>query len=1300
MVAIGSWCRWIGRRAQILLICIPAPGLAVQVSGAEPVEVHWVVEQRELPFTGWRQNIVYHPRSGVWLGGIGESGRNLLRLAADGGLDDAEVQLASERSYVLDFDPTGVLWVANYPAVEEEVYRGFLLYRRGLDGTWTQRKIAPGSLPRLSIWPQAIAMVSATEGWLVGNNGLMVHLHEGRLRKMELPQAVEDENFHAIEMTGPEHGWAVGTQGLVARYENGFWDRVEVPAELDEWVFQGLDMDSQGDLWVVGVAGLVARYRRGQWRRFPTAVKSNLRAIHMLSPTSGWAVGAEGMILRFTGESWAPQPSPVSSHLSDIVMISESEGWIVGLDAVLRAQVQEPLFREATASARYRQLQGMASQVTVLHLDRDGRVDLARVEPSGVALYFDRDLGAGERIFDRVELPGWGANVPLNTVHAMAWGDAEGDGDMDLLMLAAASVGGVQLYLNGGDGVLSAARNGVLDQAGSSRGDTAHWIDFAGDDALDIYWSRSRTPQIGSQENELYVQDGEGVFVLSKGHGGERGIEYFVLPGDLDGDGDVDFVVPGYGAGELSLLLNAEGELVDRTEASGLAAATFDGRVAQGELADLDLDGDLDLLLCADRLLFFRNNGRARFSQIELFESSVHCSISAFSANGRMTADLDQDGRLEIMVNSVVDQHPALRVFAAGERGPFRDATRRLGLADLRGDSWTVDDLDGDGDLDLQLIGNISGGANRVLINSSDGTGFLGLRLRATAANRQAVGAMVKVYEAGYPGEVEFLRAYGQHGVGLAAGGAGAAEMLIPVAPGALYDLEVTFPGGRRELVQRVASGSWLTIYEGPLSQRLKYALTAAKKRLWQHLDWRWAPLFFAAVIGLWVLWHRLLPEFWAPRRRLGWLLAGAPPTAACLAAMAGLAAAGDPAAWRWPLAVLAVVFLLALAGAGWVRRRRGDRRFGPYLLRALLGEGAMGTVHQAVDLRSGRPLAVKLLLSGRLPRLEDRVRMLREAELLARLEHPQVVRVIDAGAIKGQVFLAMELLEGESLAQRLARAGPLPSATVLRLLGDAAEGLAYVHRCGIVHRDLKSANLFLAKPLSGTGTSAPAVLKLIDFGLADQVGTPATSEISAAAGTAVYMAPEVLRGATATPCSDLYSLGVVAWQALTGELPRADLAALLSDRPLPALGEPAALMATPLAAILGKLLALDPLHRLASAEELIAALHEIGGGREPALARHQGLALAPVPASLPEAWRRYFDEARGMYSAGRGVAGQARILDCLSAIEELLQSSRAGQAALPNELEVEQILTLQRQLNGVDLNGVDLNTLDQGGVR
>lgn len=286
-----------------------------------------------------------------------------------------------------------------------------------------------------------------------------------------------------------------------------------------------------------------------------------------------------------------------------------------------------------------------------------------------------------------------------------------------------------------------------------------------------------------------------------------------------------------------------------------------------------------------------------------------------------------------------------------------------------------------------------------------------------------------------------------------------------------------------------------------------------------------------------------------------------------------------------------------------WAGRRLLDR----YELEEEIGRGGMGTVWRARDATLDRPVAVKLLTLPPDPtvRAQLRARFRQEAAVAARLSHPHVVHVYDYGTDPDtdQDFLVMELLRGVDLRRRLAERGPLGREGA-RVVLEAARGLSAGHRAGLVHRDVKPSNLFLV----GDGERIEFV-KVLDFGIAKPLDLESDGELTLP-GTSphspAYAAPEQLvAGGEVSPATDVFGLGLVAYEALTGQRPydAAARARLLAGERLPPRWDgPGAAVAPPLRPVLERALDPDPGRRYpdaaAFAEAWSAALRELEDDR------------------------------------------------------------------------------------------------------
>jgi len=302
-------------------------------------------------------------------------------------------------------------------------------------------------------------------------------------------------------------------------------------------------------------------------------------------------------------------------------------------------------------------------------------------------------------------------------------------------------------------------------------------------------------------------------------------------------------------------------------------------------------------------------------------------------------------------------------------------------------------------------------------------------------------------------------------------------------------------------------------------------------------------------------------------------------------------------------------------------RRFPSGMCFGNYELTAFLGEGGMGTVYAAIHRNLGKRVAIKTLRAQFANDPDSRARFLREGKAAAAVRHPNVVDVDDVGIVGETPYLVMELLEGEALGTKLARVGRLSTSETADVLIPVLLALASAHRSGVVHRDLKPDNIFIARDDHG-GTRP----KLLDFGISKltQAHSLSLTDRHALLGTPYYMAPEQVSSARDVDArSDLYSIGVILYHCVTGRLPFAG---------------------TTLTQLIGQILHAQP----APFRELGFDRHELPAPFEAIVLRCLAKAAADRPAGALELARELAPFAsrriRLMYEEALGVRGEPEI--------------------------------------------------------
>jgi serine/threonine protein kinase len=323
-----------------------------------------------------------------------------------------------------------------------------------------------------------------------------------------------------------------------------------------------------------------------------------------------------------------------------------------------------------------------------------------------------------------------------------------------------------------------------------------------------------------------------------------------------------------------------------------------------------------------------------------------------------------------------------------------------------------------------------------------------------------------------------------------------------------------------------------------------------------------------------------------------------------------------------------------------WVEIEPGDA-VGAYRIEARRGGGGFASVYRARDERSGAPVALKVLhayLAGA-PNVLRRFRL--EAEAIARLEHPRIVRLLDHGEHAGLPYLVMEWVEGETLAEAIKARGPIPLDEALPIFDTRAGALAAAHARGIVHRDLKVANVALA----------PGGAKLLDFGIAklDGDGASGFTTPGTKLGTPHYMAPEQILGRAIDARADIYAFGILVFEVLTGRRPfdgpnLAEIEERQLAEPPPSASRLAAVPAA-IDAVIERAMAKDPARRHATIDDALADLR----------AAAAGAAVAPAPSTRHRAVALY------VHPRGRSDELDDAALDRLHDVVAAIRGSAAG---------------------------------------
>ncbi|MCY1020116.1 serine/threonine-protein kinase [Pyxidicoccus sp. MSG2] len=1058
-------------------------------------------------------------------------------------------------------DPGGGLWVA--VSGDATTAGRSRLYHRPPGGSWRTAYEGPFATElSLSSW-RAGEVYFGFNHTLNGFEPNLLRVTAGGSESLPTPRERLDDSEYlqvgSYALLPDGDGWACGQRARLWRFRNGAW--VPQPS-FAEWTpeagantyFCGqVRFDTRGQGWVVEYGGgRLWRGTGGRWELLPPLDGNQALYFH----ASGLA-SREGRLYRFEEDRWQPIQGPFV--LGDIVL-DEDGRWGASRGTVFR--IERERWVPVASGQRFESRAIAESDGSVWVLAHDG---VYRSTVRQVPTFAETPPGT----------------LPRGLLHLEA-ADFDGDGDEDLLALTPEGGEGTGLasmvaFRNGGDGRFvpldselpravqlwngrfalgDIDGDGDLDLVAATRAGTVEvWrfsagrfertrvlplntlsvalVDMEGDGDLDLH--------VAQERYSFYVNDGAGQFTLGPEAPTPPGTDH-VLWDDADGDGDAD----GFA------LRWRDPPLLMRQDAPGRFQVLPLPLVAEGGAwTDLDRDGRPEA--SAQRL----HNPERAFPFVTCAPTaSGGCEPWPHpAAPAGLVVDLDVDGhpdviQAELRVGARMTQGG--EVYLGGEQGFER-------ITDITGplSQPAVFDANGDGAPDVYTP------ERGLLLATANAGRAVRVDVSASRSDSRAEGAWVLLRAEPDGPPVATARARG-----------GRALVGLP-DPSARYTLEVRFPTGEQRTFTGVEAGSTVRVrdVEGPArAGRLAVLWVSNSVRLVNVTREGLALLLGLVALG-W-LGRRLLPgqqRVMLPAFALGFLLL-----------------LGPLVRWGAPgVLLLGPGAVLPALGTGllraWNQRRRARRYAGPYVLLERLGAGAAATVWRARGPHG--VAALKLFDAEAMSYPEVRDRFFREARAGMQMAHPNLVHILEAGTLEdGRGFLAMRLVDGPSLRAHLAARGVLAANEVRTLAHDVASALAALHGAGVVHRDVKPENILLG--------SQGAVLT--DLGLVRSIVFKTVTRHGAAVGTLAYMSPEQCVGRPVDGRSDLWSLGVVLYELLSGHRPFLGTHELelvyrihnTSPAPLP----PS--VPEDLRALIDRCLSRDVEERFQRAEELLGALN------------------------------------------------------------------------------------------------------------
>ena len=960
--------------------------------------------------------------------------------------------------------------------------------------------------------------------WMVGQQGHILYYDSKNWKEVESPLIhkervnVYDGDLNDIAMTSSKTGWAVGRNGIIIRYRNGNWERIDSPTQQ---TLQKIAMVNDSTGWAVGNSGTLLECRQLKWKRIELETREQLTSVKAMDERNAWIVGNNSTLLSYNGEVWRQDETikQYDDYFADISVVKDSSGllhyWIIGNQGIYTtSQSLGFSFTDITNQSGLRRV-GKLGTFLFRHSPRFP--DLIVANDGGSSLVYEN---SGRGTFADVTSSTALVNSPKDAI-TMTVGDVNNDGETDMLQII--DQRNFKFYLGtifGGFRDFTERSQLKFDEIGTMAAISARFVDLNNDGNLDLYISNNDLP------DQIFVGSGAGTFERLIGNAGIEKIlshaSYGAVFGDFNNDLRTDILIPYYVSSNdkfFSLFLN-DGEFKFTEENDPVFSSTVDLSPTGITLADLNNDGNLDAFIHSQKVppIVWTGDGTGHFTNV-----SAQCGFTAVNnhpepINGIVGAgDVNNDGRVDIFDGS--------KLFLNSKDFRFTEVSERVGVQFIGTPSF--EDVDDDGDLDL-FIGSARaslGKGDRAALfrNNLDEKTFIKVDLTGTASNRSALGA--KVTLSGSDGSLA-VSSSGTGGNQLSSGlqntlHFGAVQKIR-------YTVTVQFPSGQTVSVNDVRDGDRVSVTE---SNIIAHTVSNILKSIQRTLT-----LFTVSSILYYAMMLLILAVIiFAVARAFGilsilqhWSMAGA-----IIVTYAFLV---HGTIYLPALTSYSTVFAgtLSLSAAGlFITRRIIEKRNAQYIshykIISLLGAGGMGKVYKAMDSETKKTVALKVLNPELLKDPENRRRLSAEGHLLSSFSHPNIVKVFEIGESNERGFIAMEYLEGGTLRERLEREKILPLTDIKTIVMQICTGLEEVHSKGIVHRDMKTANVMIG---------ADGNIRIMDFGLSKSPLVTTMTSLGTVLGTLGYVAPEQVTSLDVDRRTDIFSLGVIMYELLTGQLP------------------------------------------------------------------------------------------------------------------------------------------------------------------
>lgn len=965
--------------------------------------------------------------------------------------------------------------------------------------------------------PSGTAWMAAQQGGFLFYDGQKWKEYSSPIKKDTLASLLSGD-INSIWMIDESTGWAVGKDGVILKYENDEWKYFPSPVSKN---LNAVCMLDENYGWIVGERGIILKYENNVWRRIEIDHSFNLTALKILDDSSAYFCGENSTLLKYQNGNWLGDATikNFEDYFTDIDIIRDAKGndniWLIGKDGIYtNSQTLGFSFTKITEQS------GLPEDVrsgVFFKQDEKSPLNFLAIMEGAPSLLFEKtpanNFKQKSLLVDLLN--------PLRETANFALGDANNDGFLDLFQIK--NKNNFSLLLGGKDEFSdwTSRSNLSFNEFDFPVNLAANFVDLNNDGNLDLCVSSEET------HDKIFSNNGAAVFTFVKNISIKKKLQNRpngALFSDFNNDGLIDifqtYAVPVNKAFAELYVNKGNFKFEHKADSTFYIGSDNSIQTASAIAADFNNDTFIDIVVYnqRDRSYLLINDGDCNFTKYFISESTVaHPEQYVGVLN---SADINNDGKLDLFISS--------KMFLNKGNLQFEEISENVGVNFLG--TPIFEDVDDDGDADL-FIGSSKyslgkGERSALFRNNSVKRNFLKIFVEGSSSNRSAIGTKIILAS-----NLNNDTLYQIREIGLGSSSAtmqNISPITFGVPDGELFFVKAVFPSGKVVAIEKPLLNSVIKINESNYIDSKWSAFIRSIKRTALLIDAGNEAMRFGFIILFFALAIFFLQKIISKRILLHPFVISAIIILYLthVHLYAHLSFVKSLLAGSLGFAVITFSFLIS---ASYIRSKKLEKYFSHYKIISLLGEGGMGKVFKAYDSAARREVALKILHPHLLDDLENKKRFNSEGQILASLNHNNIVRVHEIGQVAEQGFISLELCEGKTLKQFIKDEFPIDAKLILNIATQLCSGLSEIHSKKIIHRDLKSNNIMIDEA---------GAIKIMDFGLSKSPIVTSMSSLGSVIGTLGYVSPEQITNAAVDHRSDIFSLGVIMYELTTGKIP------------------------------------------------------------------------------------------------------------------------------------------------------------------